>query len=126
MDTTIIPYYSPHPRAIRAKHVWYDSKLFLYPYCLESSFVEFSRDVYRELLAQGKHFLGSLLTFLLDGTNSDLFFSPLSIYSALSLAFAGSATKSREEFLTVFHLTEQGEDTNLSKMLGDGWVEVHI
>ncbi len=49
-----------------------------------------------------------------------MFFSPLSIYSALSLAFAGSATKSREEFLTVFHLTEQGSDDNLPKMLGDG------
>ncbi len=55
-----------------------------------------------------------------DGINSDLFFSPLSIYSALSLAFAGSATKSRDEFLTVFHLTEQDGDTNLLKLLGDG------
>ncbi len=46
-----------------------------------------------------------------------MFFSPLSIYSALSLVFAGSAGKSREEFLTVFHLTDQGD---LIKMLGDG------
>ncbi len=52
--------------------------------------------------------------------NSDLFFSPLSIYSALSLAFTGSATTTREEFMTVFHLTEQGSDTNLLKVLGDG------
>ncbi len=56
----------------------------------------------------------------IDGTNADLFFSPLTIYSTLSLAFAGSATKSREEFLTVFHLTEQGSDTNLLKVLGEG------
>ncbi len=56
----------------------------------------------------------------LDGTKSDLFFSPLSIYSALSLAFTGSSTKSREEFLTVFNLTEQVDDTSLLKMLGDG------
>ncbi len=49
-----------------------------------------------------------------------MFFSPLSIYSALSLAFAGSATKSREEFLTVFHLTEQNVDVNVLKILGDG------
>ncbi len=52
--------------------------------------------------------------------NSDLFFSPLSIYSALSLAFTGSATKSHEEFLTAFHLMEQCGDVNLLKMLGDG------
>ncbi len=49
-----------------------------------------------------------------------MFFSPLSIYSALSLAFAGSATKSWEEFLTVFHLTEQDGDTDLLKLLGGG------
>ncbi len=45
----------------------------------------------------------------LDGGTSDLFFSPLSVYSALSLAFAGSAGKSREELLTIFHLDE-GDD----------------
>ncbi len=42
----------------------------------------------------------------LDGGTSDLFFSPLSVYSALSLAFAGSAGKSREELFTAFHLDE--------------------
>ncbi len=49
-----------------------------------------------------------------------MLFSPLSIYSALSIALAGSATKSREEFLTVFHLTEQDGDTNILKLLGGG------
>ncbi len=38
-----------------------------------------------------------------------MFFSPLSVYSSLSLAFAGSAGKSREELLTAFHL-EGGDD----------------
>ncbi len=61
-----------------------------------------------------------ILDLPIGGTNADLFFSPLSIYSALSLACAGSATKSREEFLTVFHLKKKGGDVNLLKMLGDG------
>ncbi len=65
-------------------------------------------------------------TGLLDGTNLDLFFSPLSIYSALSLAFAGSATKPREEFLTLFHLTEQGGDENLLKILGGGLKSIFV
>ncbi len=46
------------------RYVWYDTHLFLYLYCLETSFVEFSRDVYRELLAKSKPSHGSSLTFL--------------------------------------------------------------
>ncbi len=41
----------------------------------------------------------------------------MSIYSALSLVFAGSAGISREEFLATFHLTEQ---EGLYKALGEG------
>ncbi len=57
---------------------------------------------YPQVSWKGQH---SLLVHL-DGGTSDLFFSPLSVYSALSLAFAGSAGKSREELLTAFHLEE--------------------
>ncbi len=48
-----------------------------------------------------------IIIIVIDGGTSDLFFSPLSVYSALSLAFAGSAGKSREELLTAFHLEER-------------------
>ncbi len=41
----------------------------------------------------------------------------MSIYSALSLVFSGSAGISREEFLATFHLTEQ---EGLCKALGEG------
>ncbi len=52
-----------------------------------------------------------------DEGKYDLLFSPLSIYSALSLVFAGSAGISRKEFLATFHLTEQ---EGLCKALGEG------
>ncbi len=58
------------------------------------------------MLSSSKLKKTALLTRTLDGGMSDLFFSPLSVYSALSLAFAGSAGKSREELLTAFHLEE--------------------
>ncbi len=47
---------------------------------------------------------------------SDFFFSPLSIYSALALAFAGSKNKCYEEFLGLLNLTEQ---PNIIKVLGN-------
>ncbi len=57
------------------------------------------------------------MVIYIDEGKSDLFFSPLSIYSALSLVFAGSAGISREEFMATFHLTEQ---EGLCKALGEG------
>ncbi len=75
----------------------------------ESSLISFSQDLYRELLSSSKFQRTTFKFVYLDGGTSDLFFSPLSVYSALSLAFAGSAGKSREELLTNLHL-EEGDD----------------
>ncbi len=76
----------------------------------EESLISFTQDLYWELLNSSKlKKPKSIIRIYLDGGSSDLFFSPLSVYSALSLAFAGSAGKSRDELLTAFHL-EEGDD----------------
>ncbi len=77
---------------------------------IENSLVSFSQYIYRELLSSSKLKKATFINRIyLDGGTSDLFFSPLSVYSALSLSFAGSAGKSREELLAAFHLDE-GDD----------------
>ncbi len=69
----------------------------------EKSLISFCQDLYRELFNSSKLKKPTAITRIyLDGGTSDLFFSPLSVYSALSLAFAGSAGKSREELLAAF------------------------
>ncbi len=85
----------------------------------EKYIISFCQDLYRELLNSSKLKRPiSITRIYLDGGTSDLFFSPLSVYSALSLAFAGSAGKSRGELLAAFHL-EEGDDVlaNISKSI---------
>ncbi len=76
----------------------------------EKSLISFCQDLYRELLNSSKlNKPTSIIRIYLGGGTTVLFFSPLSVYSALSLAFAGSAGKSRDELLKAFHLDE-GDD----------------
>ncbi len=90
--------------------------IFLKLFFSGTSFIAFSRDLYHELVASSKKPLVYFVIWL-DGSSSNFFISPLSVYSALSLAFAGSAGKSREEFISTLHLPDEGDHL---KTLGDG------
>ncbi len=48
----------------------------------------------------------SLLIFLTDGCTANFCFSPLSVYSSLSLAFAGSSGETRNELARFLRLAE--------------------
>ncbi|VUZ46868.1 unnamed protein product [Hymenolepis diminuta] len=50
---------------------------------------------------------------------SNFVISPLSIYSALSLALAGSASKSKEELIAALRLKESSDHGALCKLLGE-------
>ncbi len=57
--------------------------------------------------------------------NGNTFVSPLSIYSALSLALVGSADKSRNEMLTALKLGTRGQDFEaLIRSVGEGLQKV--
>ncbi len=62
---------------------------------------------------------------LLEEINGNTFVSPLSIYSALSLALVGSAGKSRSEMLTALKLGTGGQDFDvLIRSVGEGLQKV--
>ncbi len=57
----------------------------------------------------------------LVGINGNTFVSPLSVYSALSLALVGSADRSRNEMLTALKLGTGEQDSEaLIRSVGEG------
>ncbi len=53
------------------------------------------------------HYINKLLIlFITDGCTANFCFSPLSVYSGLSLAFAGSSGETRNQFASFLRLAE--------------------
>lgn len=71
----------------------------------KESFIPFAQELYRQFEA--------------SHGNSNFFMSPLSIYSALSLVLAGSATETRKELLSALR-APSGDINTICKSLGEG------